>query len=132
MTRDDLAKILFNAAHSRCDVHLAWEEYPPTGQDNWRRAADALLNLGFTYGDRPPPSVFLQWKGTDACFDFHCTCGARCHFDGNFAYTVECPHCHKVWEMPFYLFPREVNEQTDEYWAQNPKLMDPDEAVGAP
>lgn len=65
---------------------------------------------GFSYKDLPRPHVFLQWKGTDACFDFHCKCGAHCHFDGFFAYFVKCPHCSAVYEMPFMLFPREVEE----------------------
>jgi len=64
---------------------------------------------GFSYGSQEAPWVFLQWKGTDACFDFHCKCGAHCHFDGDFAYYVECPHCNRIYEMPFNLFPREVS-----------------------
>jgi hypothetical protein len=35
-------------------------------------------------------NAFLQWKNTDACFDFRCECGAKGHF----------------WEMPAMLFPR--------------------------
>jgi len=64
---------------------------------------------GFSYDPLEAPWVFLQWKGTDACFDFHCKCGAQCHFDGDFAYYVECPHCNRIYEMPFKLFPREVS-----------------------
>lgn len=64
---------------------------------------------GFSYDEQDAPWVFLQWKGTDACFDFHCKCGAHCHFDGDFAYYVECPHCNRIYEMPFILFPREVS-----------------------
>ena len=60
------------------------------------------------------PFVFLQWKGTDACFDFHCKCGAHCHFDGSFAYYVKCPHCLKHYEMPYYLYPREVTKEETE------------------
>ena len=30
--------------------------------------------------------VFLQWKGTDVCLDFHCyNCQTFAHFDGFFA-----------------------------------------------
>ena len=58
-------------------------------------------------GDEPPlPYAFIQWKGTDACFDFHCTCGADLHYDGDFAYFVQCGACELVWEMPHYLYPR--------------------------
>lgn len=71
--------------------------------------------------------VFLQWKNTDACFDFYCSCGARCHYDGDFAYTVQCPHCETVWEMPSDLVPRKADDNTDEYWRENPKVLEPDE-----
>ena len=54
------------------------------------------------------PSAFLQWKNTDVCFDFYCDCGDQSHFDGYFAYFVECPHCHALYEMPYILFPRRV------------------------
>ena len=45
-------------------------------------------------------STFLQWKGTDVCIDIHCPCGEHLHFDGYFAYTIECAHCHAVFNMP--------------------------------
>lgn len=36
-------------------------------------------------GDEPEnPYAFIQWKGTDVCMDFHCECGAHCHFDGSY------------------------------------------------
>lgn len=58
------------------------------------------------------PYVFVQWKGTDVCMDFYCECGAHCHFDGYFAYIVQCPHCSTKWEMPAFVKPRKVNEKT--------------------
>lgn len=82
---------------------------------------------GFGYNDTAQPYAFLQWKGTDACFDFHCECGAHCHFDGYFAYTVKCPHCGAAWEMPFNLFPRKVCAATYEHWRENPQALEPDE-----
>ena len=71
---------------------------------------DALRDLGCSFREMPSPYVFLQWKGTDACFDFYCKCGAHCHFDGDFAYNVKCPHCERVYQMPFILFPKEIFE----------------------
>lgn len=59
-------------------------------------------------GEQKTPHVFLQWKGTDVCLDFHCECGAHCHFDGDFAYALKCPHCGTLWEMPIYLYPRKA------------------------
>lgn len=50
--------------------------------------------------------VFIQWKGTDACLDFHCECGYDAHFDGLFAYKVECGGCGAWWEMPSTVYPR--------------------------
>lgn len=38
-------------------------------------------------------SASIQWKGTDACLDIHCGCGAHTHFDGDFAYAIECGAC---------------------------------------
>lgn len=52
--------------------------------------------------------VFIQWKGTDVCFDFTCECGAGGHYDGYFAYTIQCPGCGAVWEMPATIYPRKV------------------------
>jgi hypothetical protein len=48
--------------------------------------------------DRPAPFAWLQWKGTRACMDVHCLCGAHLHFDGDFAYHVRCPHCRRIYE----------------------------------
>jgi hypothetical protein len=46
------------------------------------------------------PYAFLQWKGTTACLDLHCLCGAHLHFDGMFAYAVRCAHCERAYRMP--------------------------------
>ncbi len=43
--------------------------------------------------------VFIQWKGTDLCGDFHCTCGAHHHIDAEFVYEIQCS-CGLIWEMP--------------------------------
>lgn len=43
----------------------------------------------------------IQWKGTDLCMDFVCPeCGEQSHFDGMFAYAIECPYCRSQFEMP--------------------------------
>lgn len=46
------------------------------------------------------PEAYVQWKGTDVCMDVFCTCGAQAHFDGYFAYAVQCPSCDVVWSLP--------------------------------
>lgn len=75
-------------------------------------------------GSPDDPYAFIQWKGTDVCMDFHCECGAHCHFDGYFAYKVKCPHCETVWEMPCYAKPRKAHT---EGYAGEAKDMEPDE-----
>lgn len=88
-----------------------------------------MTNDGFTHGDKtkPSPYAFLQWKGTNVCMDFHCKCGAHCHFDGYFAYAVKCPHCETVYQMPFNLYPREITRGSDFY--DRAITLDPDEDV---
>lgn len=54
-------------------------------------------------------SVFVQWKGTDACFDYWCECGTAGHFDGYFANTFECAGCHREYTMPATIYPAESN-----------------------
>lgn len=66
------------------------------------------------------PSVFLQWKNTDACFDFYCTCGEDSHFDGYFAYRVKCCFCGQVYEMPSTLVPVHVPDNEG-----NPVVTEP-------
>ena len=93
-----------------------------------------IIDAGFDSGDFtanntgwPEPSAFVQWKGTSVCMDFHCECGAFCHFDGDFAYAVKCPHCGAVWEMPSIMYPRKADNRTHQHWRENPKMMAPDE-----
>lgn len=88
-------------------------------------------DLGYSYGGLPQLHTFVQYKGTDICMDFHCECGAHCHFDGYFAYSVKCPHCGTVYQMPFNLFPRKVTPEiysSEHHWSfDDPKLLEPDE-----
>jgi hypothetical protein len=52
----------------------------------------------------PPPYIYVQWKGTELCGDFHCECGASGHIDDGFAYSVLCEGgCGRVWELPVNL-----------------------------
>lgn len=67
-------------------------------------------DAGFSFGERPQVHAFLQWRGTDACFDFYCDCGEATHFDGYFARVVKCGARGQLWQMPFNLFPRKVDD----------------------
>ncbi|MFZ4534341.1 MAG: hypothetical protein ACOYOJ_21360 [Alsobacter sp.] len=82
---------------------------------------------GFDEADETQTHAFIQWKGTDVCMDFHCHCGTSCHVDASFAYTVRCPTCQTVWEMPMYVYPRKATDKTMEYWRDNPINMTADE-----
>lgn len=44
--------------------------------------------------------AFIQWKGTDVCMDLLCPkCGYHNHYDGYFAYTVQCAKCKTYYAM---------------------------------
>ncbi len=76
---------------------------------------------------REETNAFIQWKGTDVCLDFRCECGGTCHFDGYFAYTIECPHCARLWEMPMILFPRPYTGDREATIVQRPAIEDDDD-----
>jgi hypothetical protein len=42
---------------------------------------------------------FIQWKGTNICMDFYCKCGYDNHYDGYFAYFVQCSKCSQIYKM---------------------------------
>ena len=62
--------------------------------------------------------INLQWKGTDACYDFYCSCNPEepQHFDGEFGDLFTCgnpsvvaddeeagesrTYCAKTWRLP--------------------------------
>ena len=75
-------------------------------------------------GHPAEPYAFLQWKNTDACFDLWCECGRHLHFDGYFAYTVRCPRCDAIYEMPCYLILRRADERTQDHWRENPRPLE--------
>lgn len=57
--------------------------------------------------------MFVQWKGTDVCLDFHCACGHDGHLDGDFAYYLRCPECGRTYRMPARFEPVEMPADTD-------------------
>lgn len=69
--------------------------------------------------------VNLQWKGTDACYDFYCPCGGSStkidpasnldeptvleghgHRDGFFMQEFQCDACGRWWHLPNRLYAR--------------------------
>lgn len=67
---------------------------------------------GFDEPEAGTPHIFLQWKGTNACMDVYCLCGEHLHFDGYFAYAIQCGGCKQIYELPFFLQMKPV-ETTD-------------------
>ena len=60
-------------------------------------------------------SAFVQWKGTDICMDFHCPrCEGDSHFDGMFAYNIQCPRCKGYFKMPDHIEPIPLPAKPDE------------------
>lgn len=51
----------------------------------------------------PPPSGFIQWKGTNVCMDVRCKCGHHGHVDSDFAYFYQCPSCKQVFGVGEYV-----------------------------
>lgn len=96
-----------------------WENLARVALEAAERAA---WSAGANESSPNVPYAFVQWKGTDVCMDFHCDCGADCHFDGYFASEVKCPHCNAIWEMPIYAVPRKA--APDSGYA---KMLEPDE-----
>jgi hypothetical protein len=50
--------------------------------------------------ERSTARIFVQWKGTDVCLDFDCVCSYHAHFHGDFAYSLRCVQCGRIYEMP--------------------------------
>lgn len=46
------------------------------------------------------PTAHIQYKGTHICMDIRCECGEHTHFDGDFAYSIECGKCGMKYDMP--------------------------------
>lgn len=63
------------------------------------------------------PSVYIQYKNTDICIDFHCLCDTEHeptgmgHYDGYHAYAVKCGRCGRIYELPTEL-PLKLVEST--------------------
>lgn len=61
-----------------------------------------------------PTHVYVQYKGTDICFDFYCVCGMQTHYDGYGAYTVKCGACGRLYALPTLLPVVPVDEIVEE------------------
>ena len=50
---------------------------------------------------KDPVGWVIPFRKTDLCMDFICPrCGGQSHFDGMFAYVIQCPHCEAYFRMP--------------------------------
>jgi hypothetical protein len=61
--------------------------------------------------------INLQWKGTEACYDFYCPCGWQGsddpasdepdnHEDGFFKQEFQCGGCGQWWHLPNLIMAR--------------------------
>jgi hypothetical protein len=60
-----------------------------------------------TYGN-------VQWKGTDVCIDIQCQCGHHSHYDGYFAYYIQCPGCKIIFELSSHIRMEPVENPDEE------------------
>jgi len=60
---------------------------------NLKKAKDEeeAWNIAEKYENKP--HGWVQWKGTEVCMDFHCSCGFQGHIDGSNIYFVQCSKC---------------------------------------
>jgi len=42
---------------------------------------------------------FLQWGGSNVCFNLHCECGEHTHIDSDFLFYAACPKCKAVYYL---------------------------------
>lgn len=80
--------------------------------------------------------AFIQWKGTDVCMDLHCPkCKTHNHYDGFFAYVVECSGCQTQYLMRPHAEFAELTEPKDDHerhFSERPLCdADPDEPEGS-
>lgn len=62
---------------------------------------------------KAPADVFIQWQGTDVCLDFHCyNCNTSAHYDGYFAFALQCPSCGQIYETPSVIPLKKVEKAT--------------------
>lgn len=62
----------------------------------------------FTKPEGSEADMFIQWKGTKVCLDFHCDCGRHSHVDEAFTYFLRC-RCGQVYEMGTQVIAKKVS-----------------------
>lgn len=65
---------------------MTWKDDVPAGYDEAEYQS-------------PRPNVFIQWKGTNSCGDYYCTCGEQWHIDSYFVYYTRCPACKQAYRV---------------------------------
>jgi hypothetical protein len=79
--------------------YVAWDE-PDDEGDGDVMAGPATGNPGMDRETKPAegaPYGWIQWKGTDVCMDFWCSCGHQGHIDRDFTYFIRCDGCGQVY-----------------------------------
>jgi len=57
------------------------------------------------------PHGWLQWKGTDACIDFHCKCGSHLHADNICMYFIRCGKCGQAYALNGHIKLHPIDEE---------------------
>lgn len=70
---------------------MNWDQY-------WK---EVHIPAALPWKDRPHGCI--QWKGTSACIDLHCECGAHGHIDAEFFYHYECMGCGRRYAVDSYV-----------------------------
>jgi hypothetical protein len=71
---------------------------------------------------------FIQWKGTDVCMDLHCpACSYHNHYDGYFAYIVQCAKCKALYKLPELLPFKRIDAVPEGHCAPLTCEYEPDE-----
>lgn len=81
----------------------------------WPIAETRLVPSEASIDEDPRADVFIQWKGTDVCFDLNCPCGNGGHYDGYFAYRIRCASCGAEYVMPTTIIPLPADQAEGVY-----------------
>jgi len=81
------------------------------------------------WAEKGKPHGWIQWKGTDACIDLYCECGAHMHTDEAFLYSFKCGHCGKRWELSSYIKLMELDSENPEHDRTHESVLMDDHTV---